>query len=364
MTSVAYAAVCKGALSFHRQLWMRDEIIPELRELTDAIHRNGAKARIQLGHCGNMSHRMYCGQRPVGASSGFNMYSPTFVHGLTREEIDQVVLDFGNAVRIAKESGFDAVEIHAGHGYLISQFLSPYTNHRKDEFGGPLENRMKFMEMVFRECLKVAGDDIAVMAKVNTRDGFKGGLEVDDCVKVALKLEELGVHCLVLSGGFVSKAPMYVMKGRMPIHSLTDYMPWRLWWLKLGINMVGKFLVKDEPFKPAFFLEDARKFRKALKMPLALVGGLNSREIIDKVLDEGFEFVEMARPLVYDTEFVNKLREDPGHCSPCEHANYCVARIWNYDARCHRECDLMPQVTWRQKRELERNLRKNRKYNN
>ena len=147
MTSVAYASINKSGLSFHRQLWMRPEIIPGLRDLTDSIHAAGAKACIQLGHCGNMSHRMYCGQRPVGASSGFNLYSPTFVHGLREDEIHQIVKDFGNAVRIARDGGFDAVEIHAGHGYLISQFLSPYTNHRKDKYGGPIENRMIFMDM-------------------------------------------------------------------------------------------------------------------------------------------------------------------------------------------------------------------------
>ena len=249
MTSVAYASINKSGLSFHRQLWMRPEIIPGLRDLTDSIHAAGAKACIQLGHCGNMSHRMYCGQRPVGASSGFNMYSPTFVHGLRKDEILQTVKDFGNAVRIARDGGFDAVEIHAGHGYLISQFLSPYTNHRRDEFGGPLENRMKFMDMVMEEVMKAAGDDIAVLVKTNTRDGFKGGLEVEDCIKVAKRLEQDGAHCLVLSGGFVSRAPMYVMRGAMPISVLTGYMPWRLWWLKLGVNLFGKIMVKDEPFK-------------------------------------------------------------------------------------------------------------------
>ena len=298
MTSVAYASINKSGLSFHRQLWMRPEIIPGLRDLTDSIHAAGAKACIQLGHCGNMSHRMYCGQRPVGASSGFNMYSPTFVHGLRKDEILQIVKDFGNAVRIAKDGGFDAVEIHAGHGYLISQFLSPYTNHRRDEFGGPLENRMKFMDMVMEEVMKAAGDDIAVLVKTNTRDGFKGGLEVEDCIKVARRLEQDGAQCLVLSGGFVSKAPMYVMRGAMPISVLTGYMPWRLWWLKLGVNLFGKIMVKDEPFKEAFFFDDSIQFRRELKLPLAFVGGVNSMATINRVLDAGFDFVEMARPLI------------------------------------------------------------------
>ncbi|MBR2947461.1 MAG: NADH:flavin oxidoreductase [Bacteroidales bacterium] len=358
MTSVAYASVCKSGLSFHRQLWMREEIVPGLKELTDSIHEGGAKACIQLGHCGNMSHRRYCGQRPVGASGGFNLYSPTFVHGLRKDEMIQIAKDYGNAVRLAKESGFDAVEIHAGHGYLISQFLSPYTNHRKDEFGGSLENRMKFMEMAMTEVMKNAGNDIAVMVKINTRDGFKGGMEVDECIEVAKKLEEMGVHCLVLSGGFVSRAPMYVMRGAMPIRSLAGYMPWKqLWWLRIGVSLFGKLLIKDQPYKEAFFYEDALKFRKALKMPLALVGGLHSRETIDMALNSGFEFVEMARPLVHDTEFVNKLRDGIVNESGCRHANYCVARIYNIDMQCHEHCKVAPRL----QKELDRNMKRNEK---
>lgn len=355
MTGVAYAAINKSALSFHRQLWMRDEIIPDLRKLTDSIHASGAKACVQLGHCGNMSHRRYCGCRPVGASAGFNLYSPTFVHGLKKDEIIQTAKDFGNAVRIAKEGGFDAVEVHAGHGYLISQFLSPYTNHRHDEFGGSLENRMRFMEMVMKEVMAAAGNDIAVLVKTNTRDGFKGGLEVDDCITVAKKLQECGAQCLVLSGGFVSRAPMYVMKGKMPMRTLWGYMPWKsLWWLKIGIAIFGKLMIHNEPFKELFFYDDAMKFRKALPdMKLAFVGGVNSVESINKVLDSGFDFVEMARPLVYDTEFINKIKAGTCTQSGCRHANYCVARIWNYDMQCHENCKLSPFI----QREIERNIK-------
>ena len=149
---------------------------------------------------------------------------------------------------------------------------------------------------------------------------------MEDCIKVAKRLEQDGAQCLVLSGGFVSRAPMYVMRGAMPISVLTGYMPWRLWWLKLGVNLFGKIMVKDEPFKEAFFFDDSIRFRRELKMPLAFVGGVNSMATINRVLDAGFEFVEMARPLVYDTDFVNKLRDGVCTESGCRHANYCVAR--------------------------------------
>lgn len=287
MTTVAYAAVTRSGLSFDRQLWMRPEIVPGLRELTDAVHAEGAAASIQLGHCGNMSHKSICGCLPVGASSGFNLYSPTFVRGLRADELPEMAKAYGRSVCLAREAGFDAVEIHAGHGYLISQFLSPSTNHRKDEFGGTLANRMRFMEMVMEEVMKAAGNDMAVLVKMNMRDGFRGGMELDESLQVAKKLQELGAHALVLSGGFVSKAPMYVMRGEMPIRTMTHYMT--CWWLKYGVRLVGKYMIPSVPFREAYFLEDALKFREALDIPLVYVGGLVSRQKIEEVLNHGFE---------------------------------------------------------------------------
>ncbi|MDE6381710.1 MAG: NADH:flavin oxidoreductase [Muribaculaceae bacterium] len=185
MTTLAYAGICRSALSFKTQLWMRPEIVPELREITDGIHAAGAKASVQLGHCGNMTHRSTAGGTPVGATTGFNLYSPTFCRGLRKDELKEIARCFGEAVRTSRDAGFDCVEIHAGHGYLISQFLSPYTNRRRDEFGGPLENRMTFMRMCLEETLKAAGSDMGVIVKTNMRDGFKGGLEIDDCLTLA-----------------------------------------------------------------------------------------------------------------------------------------------------------------------------------
>lgn len=345
MTTIAYASVSRSGLSFERQLWMREEIVPELKELTDAIHKEGALVSIQLGHCGNMSHRSICKCRPWGASGGFNLYSPTFVHGMRVEEIDEVVTDFGNAVRLAIKAGFDAVEIHAGHGYLISQFLSPYTNRRKDEYGGTLENRMRFMERVMKEVMAAAEDKVAVFVKINMRDGFKGGMEIDDCIRVAHRLQELGAHALVLSGGFVSRMPMYVMGGAFPVKAIAHYMPLRQWWLKLGVRLFGSMIAPSVPFRENYFLEDAKKFREALDLPLVYVGGAISRRGIDEIMDAGFEMVQIARALIRDTNFVNKLRDDKEHCSACEHVNFCVGRMYTLSMQCHTLCeDITPAL--------------------
>ena len=343
MTTIAYAAVNRSGVSFDGQLWMREEIIPDLKKLTDAIHAEGAKASIQLGHCGNMTHRSTCGQMPVGASGGFNMYSPTFVRKLKEQEIYGLVKDFGNAVNLARKAGFDAVEIHAGHGYLISQFLSPYTNHRRDKFGGDLNQRMTFMRLVMNEVMKAAGDDMAVFVKTNMYDGFKGGLGIDECIEVAKELEKLGAHALVLTAGFVSRAPMAVMRGCMPYKALTHYMdPWKFWWLKIGVSLFGKLLIPEVPFKEAYFLEDAKKFRAQLSLPLVYVGGLISKTKMEEVLDAGFDGLQMARALVHDTDFVNKLAAGEER-SGCKHSNYCIGRMYTLEMKCHHCVNNLPK---------------------
>lgn len=350
MTTVAYAAVTRSGLSFDRQLWMRPEIVPGLRELTDAVHAEGAAASIQLGHCGNMSHKSICGCLPVGASSGFNLYSPTFVRGLRADELPEMAKAYGRSVCLAREAGFDAVEIHAGHGYLISQFLSPSTNHRKDEFGGTLANRMRFMEMVMEEVMKAAGNDMAVLVKMNMRDGFRGGMELDESLQVARKLQELGANALVLSGGFVSKAPMYVMRGEMPIRTMMHYMT--CWWLKYGVRLVGKYMIPSVPFREAYFLEDALKFREALDIPLVYVGGLVSRQKIEEVLNHGFEAVQMGRALLNEPDFVNRMRREENARCNCRHSNYCIARMYTLDMACHQH--LQEELPPCLKKEIER----------
>ena len=355
MTTVAYASVNRSGVSFDGQLWMRDEIIPELKRLTDAIHAEGAKASIQLGHCGNMTHFYTCGGIPVGASTGFNLYSPTFVRKLKKREILALVEDFGKAVDLARQAGFDCVEIHAGHGYLISQFLSPYTNHRHDEYGGSLQNRMRFMQQVITKVMEVAGNDMAVVVKTNMYDGFRSGMQVPECIEVAKELERLGVHALVLTAGFVSKAPMEVMHGAMPLKAMSYYMnPWRFWWLKIGLKFFGRMMVPTVPFKEAYFLDTAKQFRKELKMPLIYVGGLISKEKMEEALSKGFVALQMARALVNDTDFVNKLKNGETTRSACKHSNYCIGRMYTLEMKCHHCVENLPKKLQKEIDELEK----------
>ena len=229
-----------------------------------------------------------------------------------------------------------------GTGYLISQFLSPYTNHRRDEYGGSLDNRMRFMRMCLEEVMNAAAaTGTSVLVKHNMYDGFKGGIEIPESIEIAREIERWKVNGIVLSGGFVSKAPMAVMRGLIPIYTMSYYSPL---WLRAFIRYCGPFMIRQFPFSECYFLEDAKKFREALQLPLIYVGGLVSREGIERALDSGFELVQMARALVNDPAFVNKLREgDAATRSECDHRNYCIARMYSVDMKCCKHCGDLPR---------------------
>jgi 2,4-dienoyl-CoA reductase-like NADH-dependent reductase (Old Yellow Enzyme family) len=326
MTTVAYASVSKSGLSFPHQLLICRKEIPALRRLTSAVHAEGAAAAIQIGHCGMMAKKSISG-KCLAPSGRFNLYGPTWPRTINIKQIKEIVADFSTAIGIIREAGFDAVEIHAGHGYLISQFLSSYTNKRKDDYGGSFENRSRFMVEVIRAVREAAGPSLAVVVKMNLRDGFRGGMELDDSILVAKALEKEGVDGLVLSGGFVSKAPMYVMRGSMPVKVMAHYMlnPW----MRFGTRLFGSLLMKPEPFSEGYFLEDALKIRGSVKLPLIYVGGLKSLQKIEEVLALGFEFVQIARALIHDPGFIHKLETAEVQTSGCQSTNYCIARMYS-----------------------------------
>ena len=346
MTTLAYASINRSGVSFNSQLLLRDEIVPELKDITDAVHAEGAACGIQIGHCGNMTHWSTAGNFPVSASNGFNLYSPTFHRRMSYNDIRQTAKDFGQAVLTAHEAGFDSVEVHAGHGYLISQFLSPWTNRRRDEFGGSLENRMRFMKMCLEEVMEAAyKTNTAVLVKHNMEDGFKSGIQIPESIEIAKEIEKFNVNGIVLTSGFVSRAPMAVMRGRIPTKTMSYYMGWNEWLQKIVVSLFGQWMIKDYDFEECFFLENAKKFRKELKGPLVYVGGLVSREGIEKVLDEGFEMLQMARALINDPAFVNKmLQGDMATRSGCDHKDYCIARMYSVDMKCCHHCDNLPKV--------------------
>jgi 2,4-dienoyl-CoA reductase-like NADH-dependent reductase (Old Yellow Enzyme family) len=332
MTTVAYAAVQRSGLSFPHQLWLREEAVAGLRRLTDAVHAEGAAASIQIGHCGNMAKHHIIGGRPLAPSSRINLYAPSWPRAMTEQDIARTAKDFGTAVRLAQRSGFDAVEVHAGHGYLISQFLSPATNMRTDRFGGTLEHRMRMMQMVMHEVMEAAAGKTAVLVKMNMRDGFAGGMDMPESLEVAKELERLGAHALVLSSGFVSRAPMVVMRGAMPLPTLAKHMDNAL--MGLFVRLFGGMLVPSVPFTENYFLSDAKVFRKELRIPLVYVGGILSKANIDEALGAGFEAVAIARALIKDSDFIHRILREELHHSTCDTCNHCIAVMYDGPFAC------------------------------
>lgn len=200
------------------------------------------------------------------------------------------------------------------------------------------------MNEVMAEVMKEARTDMAVVVKMNLRDGFRGGMETVESAKVAQLLEKAGVHALVLSGGFVCRAPMYVMRGSMPIRVMTHYMKEK--WMKPATRMFGSLLMKPQPFSEAYFLEDAFIIRRNVNLPLIYVGGMVSLTKIEEVLSSGFGFVQIARALIHDPAFINKLKSGEVTVSGCNHANYCIAVMYSGRMACYQHEKALPEK-WR-----------------
>ncbi len=366
MTTVAYCAVDLSGVSFDGQLYVRPESLQPLRQLTDAIHAEGAKASIQLGHCGNMTHFYTCHCMPVSASNGFNLYSPTIHRRLKVAEIQQLVKKFGEAVDFCREAGFDCVEIHAGHAYLISQFISPRTNHRHDQYGGSFENRVRFLNEVLDEVMLHAKDDMAVVVKTNMWDDCWRGSDIAEGIRVAKEIAKHRVHGIVLSGGTVSRSPMTILGGAMPYKTLAHYMPTKsFWWLKAALNLPGvaPVMMPTSPFKELYFMDKAKIFQKEITdVPLIYVGGVQSGRNCQQIMDEGFELFQIAHVLIKDPEFVHHVQANPDYHAGCGRSNYCVGRMYTLEMKCHecveRDGECIPHRLKKEIAKLEANAKK------
>ena len=337
MTTVAYCAVSPNGRTFEEQMYMREEIVPKLRELTAAVHAEGAAVSIQLGHCGYFSRNtMLPGRRSLGPSFRLNEYGlmagVPFARAMGEDDIANVIEEFGVAAAMAVQAGFDAVELHLGHGYLLSQFLSPATNRRRDAWGGSLDNRMRLPLAVLARTRERVGPDFPILAKTNLRDGFRGGLELEESVGVAQRLEAAGIDAIVLSGGFTSKTPFYLFRGARPLKEMieVEHNPLQ----KLTLRFFGRRVIKEYPFKEMFFLDDALAVRRAVRVPLVLLGGILSVDNLETAMREGFDFVAMGRALIADPDLIKRMQTGEATRSRCISCNKCVAEMDRHGVRC------------------------------
>ncbi|WP_141576558.1 NADH:flavin oxidoreductase [Actinomadura sp. WMMA1423] len=327
MTTVAYCAVAPEGRTERDQIWMRPEALPGLRRLTDAVHAEGAAASAQIGHAGPVANGKSNGLPALGPSRAFNPQALRMLRAASKADIERITKAHADAALLAVEAGFDAVEIHFGHNYLSSSFLSPKINKRRDEYGGSLENRAKVVRGIARAVRDAVGDRIAILAKLNMDDGVPGGFWLDESLRVAQWLEQDGgLDALELTAGSSLLNPMYLFRGEAPLREFAAAMPQPV---KLGVQLVGGKFIRSYPYREAYLLESARQFRAAVKMPLVLLGGISQRETMDLAMAEGFQFVAMARALLREPDLLNRMQAEPGTRSLCIHCNKCMPTIFS-----------------------------------
>lgn len=327
MTTVAYCAVSPGGRTGGNQIWMRPHAVPGLRRLTEAIHAEGAAISAQIGHAGPVADARSNQATALAPVRFFNPIAMRFAQKATREDIDDVLAAHAHAARLAVDAGFDAVEIHLGHNYLASAFLSPLLNRRDDEFGGSLQNRAKVARGLVMAVRRAVRQQVAVTAKLNMTDGIRGGITVDEALTTARWLQDDGgLDAIELTAGSSLVNPMYLFRGDAPVKEFAAAFKPPLRW---GIRMTGHRFFREYPYHDAYLLREARLFRAELTIPLILLGGITNRTTMDLAMAEGFEFVAMARALLAEPDLVNRIAAEGSQVrSACTHCNQCMATIY------------------------------------
>ena len=326
MTTVAYLAVAPDGRTDDGCVVLGPASVPGLRRLTDAVHEQGALAAAQVGHAGPVAN---AASNTVPAYSAGQMFNPL---GMRRtraakaSDIARITDDYRRGAQAAVEAGFDSLELHLGHNYLLSAFLSPLLNRRSDDYGGPLEHRARFAREVVTAVREAVGRDVAVTAKLNMADGVRGGLRPEESLQVATWLQDDGaLDAIELTGGSSLANPMYLFKGAAPVDEFRATLPW---YLRGGFRLVGSKFLKTYPYEEAYFLPMAAEFRAALDLPLILLGGVSRVDTAQRGLDAGFDFVAMGRALLHDPDLVRKWQEGSTVPSGCIHCNRCMPTIY------------------------------------
>lgn len=327
MTTVAYCCVSRAGASAPGQIVMSHSALPGLRRLTDAVHAAGAAVSAQLGHAGVVASRKLTKVTPVGPSKFLNPLTFDYCRPIQRHEITRVIDQFGDAADVAASAGFDAVELHFGHLYLPSSFLSPLLNRRRDEYGGNIENRSRFVRAIAQRVREVVGDRMAITAKLNMTDGIRGGIRLEESLRTAQLLDaDANVDAIELTQGSSVYKPMYLFRGDAPIDEFAKVFPQPL---SYGLRLFGDKLLGDYPYQDLYMLESARQFVPVIKnSALILLGGVTNRDHMHIAMREGFGFVAMARSLLREPDLVNRLQSDAGAQSRCNHNNKCVVTVF------------------------------------
>jgi 2,4-dienoyl-CoA reductase-like NADH-dependent reductase (Old Yellow Enzyme family) len=287
-----------GQISKFQNSISSDEFISGFKQLISAVHDRGAKIAVQLFHGGREARFSRSSDRiPIGPS--FLEKDPYFkaeYRAMTESEIWEVIRAFGDGAKRAREAGFDAIQIHGAHSYLLSQFLSPHTNHRDDEWGGELKNRLRLHHEIFRDIRQKVGEDYPVLIKIGVQDGFPGGLEFSEGKLVAKYLAELGFDALEISQGL-----------RGPSAEDTEF--------RTKINTLDR---------EAYYRNWYREIKNQVKVPVMMVGGLRTFKLMEEIIqNKEADFISLSRPLIREPGIINEWKRGDRHRTKCISCNEC-----------------------------------------
>ena len=326
MSTVAYCAVSLEGSTDGHNVVLAPEALPGLTRVAEAIHSEGAAAAAQLGHAGPVANSLATKVPALGPTRIWSPLTLRRTRAATEEDMRRVTDDFASGAELLRRAGFDAVEVHLGHNYLLSAFLSPKLNTRSDAYGGTVEKRSRFPRLVLEAVRGAVGSDMAVTAKLNMSDGVPKGMWLDESLEIAALMESDGVlDALELTGGSSLANPMYLFRGEAPVEEMAATMPPVM---RLGFRMLARRMMPSYPFEELFFLPYARQFRQELHMPLVLLGGVTRLQSAEQAVQEGFSFVAMARALLREPDLPRRWQERPATESLCVHCNKCMPTIY------------------------------------
>ena len=330
MTTVAYCAAEADGRLHEDMMYMHEGIRPAIELFIRRLQATGVKVSGQLGHAGGFTkNRALQRRRPLGPSSGLNRlglgHGLPWVDAMTKAQIRERTRVIAEAAVFMRSAGFDAIEIHFGHGYGISQFISPKTNKRKDEYGGTLTNRMRFALEALTAVRMAVGDDYPLLGKISMTDGVRGGVDYADSVEIAAMLDAGGLDVIVCSGGTSSYNPMLLFRGDSLAPGLIAHE--RSTMVKIGMKLAARSFFKSYPYEEAYFLEPALRIRDRVRCGVCYIGGICTNESIRRVMAAGFDFIQLGRALIFDPDLPKHAQAQPNYENGCSHCNQCATLI-------------------------------------
>ena len=327
LTTVAYLAVAPEGRTHREVIVVGKDTRAGLARLADAVHEAGGAIAGQVGHAGPVANGRSNGVHGIAASRMPSPLSMQMVRAATEADLARVTRAYVETARTLVAAGFDALELHMAHSYLISSFLASGLNRRKDGWGGSLERRARLARQVAHAVREEVGDEAAVHAKVSLSDGFAGGVTAEEGLEVARLLEADGhLDALQMTGGSSPMNPMYLFRGEPPRKEFADAMPAPVRW---GMKLGGARFLKEYPFAEAYFRDKALVWRRELTMPLMLLGGINERSTMEQAMADGFEYVALGRALLREPDLVNRLARGEADRGICIHCNRCMPTIYS-----------------------------------